>query len=129
MRLLFFSLLLLGCETPCALVCDNDSQCVQQGALPGYYCLNNSVCLPDCYKCGGNCVETFANCGACGVACAPGQVCSRGACAAACEAGFSNCAGSCYDLAKDRVHCGDCGRTCGRDQICLDNSCTNSICG
>jgi hypothetical protein len=127
-RLLFLGLLLLGCETPCALVCDNDTQCVQQGALPGYYCLNNAVCLPDCYKCGGSCVDTFSNCGACGHSCATGEKCSQGQCLANCTAGFSDCSGSCYDLANDRVHCGACAHTCPRDEICVANSCTKSIC-
>jgi hypothetical protein len=123
-------LLLLGCETPCALVCASDSECVQQGALPGYYCLNNTVCLPDCYRCsGGNCVDTFANCGACGKACAAGQKCFQGSCVASCGLGFNDCAGSCYDLANDRVNCGACGHACARDQTCANNSCSTTICG
>jgi hypothetical protein len=128
-RLLAIALLLLGCEQPCALVCNSDADCVQQGALPGYYCVNSSVCLPDCYKCNGGCVETVSNCGACGHACAAGQVCFQGACAPDCGAGFSNCAGSCYDLANDRVHCGACDHGCGRNETCVGNACTQSICG
>jgi hypothetical protein len=124
-------LLLLGCETPCALVCASDSECVRQGALPGYYCLNNTVCMQDCYKCGGSCVDTFANCGECGKSCATGEVCSQGSCVATpgCAPGFSDCNGSCYDLAKDRVHCGACDHTCPRDQACVNNSCSTTICG
>jgi len=128
--LLAFALLGLGCETPCALVCANDTECVQQGVLPGFYCLNNTVCLQDCFRCGGQCVDTFSNCGACGHACAAGQRCSQGACTSgACPAGFNDCSGSCYDLSNDRVHCGACGNACARDQICVSNACTNSICG
>ena len=131
MRALFLSLfLLLGCETPCALVCASDNECVQQGALPGYYCLNNTVCMQDCYRCnGGNCVDTFSNCGACGKSCAAGEKCSQGQCVASCPSGFSDCSGSCYDLANDRVHCGACDRACPRDQTCVNNSCTATICG
>jgi hypothetical protein len=126
--LVFF--VLVGCEQPCALVCQDDSQCVGQGAVPGFYCLNNSVCLQDCYRCnGGNCVDTFHHCGACGVACAPGKFCSRGSCTTACAFGESPCDGSCYDLANDRTHCGDCNHACARDQICVNNACSDTICG
>jgi len=126
--LLLLFLFLAGCEQPCALMCDDDTQCVQQGAVPGSYCVNH-VCLQDCYRCaGGNCVDSFHNCGACGVACAAGQVCSRAQCLGACGAGESNCNGSCYDLANDRNHCGDCNTVCPRDQVCVNNACTSSIC-
>jgi hypothetical protein len=122
-------LFLLGCETPCALVCATDNQCVQQGLLPGYYCLNNAVCLQDCYRCGGACVDTFSHCGACERACAAGEKCYQGNCVASCGLGFSDCNGSCYDLVNDRVHCGACDHACSRDEACVNNSCTTTICG
>jgi hypothetical protein len=123
------ALFISACEAPCALVCASDAECLQQGTLPGYYCLNNSVCLPDCYRCGGSCVDTFFNCGACGRACAAGQKCFQGECVAGCGPGYSDCNGSCYDLAGDRAHCGGCDRACARDQTCVNNVCTTSICG
>ena len=127
--LLVLALAVSACDAPCALVCSSDTECIQQGTVPGYYCVNNSVCLPDCYRCGGNCVDTFFNCGACGKACAQGEKCVAGGCVAGCPSGYSDCNGSCYDLANDRVNCGACGRGCARDQICVDNVCTTSICG
>ena len=133
MRLLYLllPLALLACEQPCALVCENDTECLQQGALPGYYCLNLTVWLQDCYRCaGGSCVDTFHNCGACDHVCAAGQFCSGGVCAGACAAGETKCGeGSCYDLASDRNHCGDCNHACARDENCVNNSCTQTICG
>ncbi|MBI4702589.1 MAG: SBBP repeat-containing protein [Deltaproteobacteria bacterium] len=41
------------------------------------------VCVGGTTKCGNKCVDTqtdAANCGACGVACAPGEICSAGKC-------------------------------------------------
>ena len=118
-----------ACEQPCALFCDVDTDCVQQGVLPGNYCQNHT-CLPDCYRCaGGNCVDSFHNCGACGHACASGEKCTQGQCLPACRAGESDCNGSCYDLSSDRTNCGGCGVTCARNQICVNNACSNTICG
>jgi hypothetical protein len=128
-RPLFVIVLLLGCEKPCPLVCQNDQDCVQQSVLPGSYCLNNTACLQDCYRCnGGNCVDTFHNCGSCGHACDAG-VCSLGTCTTACASNETNCGGSCYDVAKDRTNCGTCGHTCARNQTCVDGGCTDAICG
>ena len=131
MRRSLLVLLLLfggGCSQPCALFCDVDSDCVQQGVLPGFYCQNHT-CLPDCYRCNAQCVATFDNCGACGHACAATEHCSQGQCKPACAAGEYDCSGSCYDLSSDRAHCGDCNTSCGRDQVCVNNACTNAICG
>ena len=119
MRLFPLIFLLSACSAPCPFVCQDDGGCP-----PGWYCLNQSACLPDCQRCGGGCVETVQNCGACGNACAVGKKCSAGTCQDACAAGLSDCAGSCYDLNKDRVHCGACGTTCNRDETCASGVCT-----
>jgi len=120
-RLLTPFLLLLGCATPCPLVCADNSECVQ-----GYYCLNQSACLRDCLqRCNGACVETFSNCGRCGLACAGGEVCSLGLCKSACDANLTSCSGSCYDLKTDRTHCGGCTAVpCADDQTCVNGVCT-----
>ncbi|MEZ4394107.1 MAG: hypothetical protein R3A48_23795 [Polyangiales bacterium] len=60
----------------------------------------------------GRCRDTQsdrAHCGACGNACAAGQVCSGGRCVVSCPAGQTDCAGSCRDTQTDRSHCGACG--------------------
>ncbi len=53
-----------------------------------------------------------ANCGACGRACAAGEVCSAGVCRSTCATGETNCAGSCANLATSLAHCGRCGNAC-----------------
>src|SRR5262245_20417844 len=48
--------------------------------------------------CGGGCTDLEtdpANCGACGVACGPGNGCTAGACGCECEVGWIACDASC----------------------------------
>jgi len=117
--MLAFAIALAACSAPCPLVCQDDSQCPV-----GFYCLNQAACLDDCLRCGGACVDTFSNCGTCGVRCADGQKCLRGACGSACDATTTDCNGSCYDLTSDRIHCGSCTTSCARDEICNRGACT-----
>ncbi len=64
------------------------------------------------------------NCGACGLACTAGLVCSAGACtSAACGAGLSTCSGVCRDLTSDTSNCGGCGRTCATGMVCVGGGC------
>jgi hypothetical protein len=51
-----------------------------------------------------------ANCGQCGHACAPGQICWQGACG--CAAGQDVCDGRCVNLTSDSNNCGACGYSC-----------------
>lgn len=51
------------------------------------------------------------NCGACGVACAPGQPCADGKCG--CEPPKVACDGFCVDTRNDVAHCGACHQSCG----------------
>lgn len=51
------------------------------------------------------------NCGACGTACAPGELCWRGACG--CPSGRTNCNGECVRTDDDPLNCGACGNSCG----------------
>jgi hypothetical protein len=129
---LLLVLLLAGCVRPCPLLCAADSDCVQQAVLPGQYCVSNT-CLEDCYRCppfAGNCVAIHDNCGSCGNACPANARCYQGACiATSCPGGYTDCTGSCYDLAHDRTNCGTCGNTCGREEICANGQCSGSICG
>jgi hypothetical protein len=76
--------------------------------------------------CDGLCVGTDfepTDCGACGVTCDPGDVCSDGTCAPACGPGLTLCGGFCRDLTSDPNHCGSCGNAC-ESGICIDGMCS-----
>jgi len=65
--------------------------------------------------CGGSCTSTFndpLNCGACGQACKPGEVCSAGTCAATCATNLTQCCGKCVDITSNGAHCGGCDPSC-----------------
>ena len=92
-------------------------------------CGSGPPCKGDSVVCGGACVEAKSdnlNCGACGHACAAGQVCSGGACALSCQTGLLDCGGSCVDPAIDRGHCGACGNACAAGQACSGGACALS---
>lgn len=80
--------------------------------------------------CNDDCAEIVSddlNCGACGVTCAPGQVCSEGECA--CDTGLENCDGDAENgceisLLDNNSNCGACGVTCGQGEACVDGACT-----
>jgi Stigma-specific protein, Stig1 len=115
--LVLIPLLLAACSAPCPLLCQDDTQCP-----PGFYCLNQAACLQDCKRCSGSCVDTFSNCGTCGLACAAGMKCSFGTCKDSCDPGLTDCNGSCYDLTKDRTNCGSCGNACATDETCVSGA-------
>ena len=70
-----------------------------------------------------------ANCGACGLRCGDGQMCSNGMClAGACATGQTRCGAVCLDLQTDRANCGTCGRACTVDQVCAGGTCGPRSC-
>jgi hypothetical protein len=87
--------------------------------------------------CGGTCVDTdvdLANCGACGVSCGSGYVCSRGVCALTCFGGTVECGGACVDPQTSGAHCGatdgcgagdvgSSGASCSGGTVCNGGSC------
>jgi hypothetical protein len=94
-----------------------------------------------CTPCGARCVNLQidpGHCGACGIACAPGEVCAGGVCArdpacgpdelSCCPGDLWLCDGECVNLQIDARHCGACGRTCATR--CSANVCspTNDDC-
>ncbi len=85
--------------------------------------------------CGGACVDTQTSrdhCGACGKACAAGEVCSAGACSLSCGGGTVKCTSGgssvCSTLASDPLHCGACGNACparaNAASVCASGTCS-----
>jgi FG-GAP repeat/Stigma-specific protein, Stig1 len=88
---------------------------------------NGSTCGPDQILCGDTCTSTqvdAANCGACSVACAAGEVCSQGMCSTSCGGGTTQCGSSCVDVSNDPVHCGDCDKPCAAGELCSQGMCS-----
>lgn len=69
------------------------------------------------------------NCGACGVNCASGQMCSEGRCVNPCATGRIYCIGnldlaiSCVDPMRNAAHCGGCGVACLAGMGCEGGRC------
>lgn len=103
------------------LVCGSDSptpQCEARAPAP-------ETCDGNDEDCDGRVDETFdrstdpANCGACGVACGPEEMC---------------CGGVCADTRASSSHCGACaadgGAICGPSEVCCGGSCADAAsCG
>lgn len=60
--------------------------------------------------CESSTLDDPANCGSCGVTCAPGVACKNGKCG--CPPGTTECGDRCVDLASDDANCGACGFAC-----------------
>ena len=85
-------------------------------------------------------ILTTENCGACGEACAPGQVCALDdhynpycACPAGetfCQTGLNDGVpmGACFNLLSDRANCGACGVSCGGPSQVSTGICTFGMC-
>ena len=86
--------------------------------------------------CSGACSRTSidpTNCGACGNACADGEVCGLGQCLFECGENLTNCGGSCLDLQTEADNCGACGNACvaGANEeapTCTDGMCSAPTC-
>jgi hypothetical protein len=72
------------------------------------------------------------SCGACGKACAMGQVCANGQCADNCPMPLTSCNGSCVDTTTDPDHCGACATICAMvpngTRGCSNKVCTVGTC-
>jgi streptogramin lyase len=71
------------------------------------------------------------HCGACGVRCGPGQVCSNGMCTTSCAELLTTCSDPmtgayCADLRRDPRNCGECGRGCAPGQSCEGSRCVTT---
>jgi hypothetical protein len=81
--------------------------------------------------CGDRCVDVQSSrehCGACGTACAAGQICVAGACQTTCPTGQTVCGAACATLRTDVANCGACGNACPAGQVCSDGACA-LVCG
>jgi len=70
-----------------------------------------------------SCIDTAASadhCGACGAACADGEVCHDSACACS-GAGLLECGGHCIDSSRSKENCGACGHIC--EARCVRGEC------
>ncbi len=88
-------------------------------------------CDPGETVCGDVCTELDIdpdNCGACGEACAVGELCAGGACVTSCPDGQTVCDDFCYDLDTSPRHCGDCDVACSEGELCSAGTCATS-CG
>ncbi len=74
--------------------------------------------------CDDLCIDTTsdeANCGACGIVCPTGRMCSAGSCG--CGPGETACGGACVDTTSDEANCGACGTTCASGELCVAGAC------
>ena len=77
-------------------------------------------------SCDGLCSDTASSrlhCGACGVACGAGEICSAGMCELGCPDGQEACGGECVFTDADVSHCGGCGNACEAGEVCMAGSC------
>ncbi|HRI65457.1 MAG TPA: hypothetical protein PK156_14515, partial [Polyangium sp.] len=81
-----------------------------------------AACRDGQTDCDGICVNTAndnTNCGSCGNACAPGEICNgSGSCALSCQTGLTDCNGTCVNTNSDNAHCGDCTTVCNAGEVC-----------
>jgi hypothetical protein len=122
------TLLTIGCGSASGLeIPDNITDGSVEG---GDGSAETSVCTGALVSCGdAGCVDTRfdpGNCGGCGVACAPGEVCSGGTCAATCTAPLIACEGRCVDPLHDPSNCGTCGVACVDGEVCGPSGCGTS---
>ena len=76
--------------------------------------------------CGAKCVNLFsdpANCGRCGGACLPEQMCQSGQCVTSCPTFLQTCGNGSVDLYSDAHNCGSCGVACAAGQTCSFGHC------
>jgi hypothetical protein len=71
-----------------------------------------------------------SNCGACGIRCAPDQVCTRASCLppSSCLGGTIACEGRCINPRTDNLHCGGCpGVACPPGKGCSAGVCVDVV--
>ncbi len=136
-----------GCEVDTRTSVTNcgscGTTCTATNGTPA--CVAGACAVRECNPGYRNCDDVTANgcevdtntsmshCGACGRACASGQVCSMGVCQIDCAAPVTRCGEACFNLLDDESHCGSCTTACRADQICTAGSCVcpagQEVCG
>jgi len=119
---------LLVLATGCGMEASSPAE-TPPGATASARCSNGYT------SCSGACVNlrsNAANCGACGHACAAGQVCQRGTCSG-CPSGATACNGTCVNLLTSASNCGSCGNACPSGETCSSGACAcpnpSTVCG
>ncbi len=113
-----------ACTLPNATAICTAGACGVTACTPGYVDCNHNPAD----GCEVNTATDNANCGACGMTCSAGMVCSAGVCVTSCGSGLTPCSGRCTNLLFDPTNCGACGTACP----VLTNAsavCTASGCG
>jgi hypothetical protein len=115
-------LLFTGCGG--RLMSDLDSG-VSDGGVDS--AVDSGGCGAGLAACGSTCVDPSKdpkNCGTCGHACAPSQVCMNGACSIDCVSPQTKCGQSCVSTATDPANCGGCNKACANGLSCVASQCT-----
>ncbi|HCF60832.1 MAG TPA: hypothetical protein DFS52_22880 [Myxococcales bacterium] len=120
--------LMTGFCVDCFIGCVIGSVCpvrpLSEGCPPGFAECSLNFCR--------DLLSDPSNCGACGLACRPGESCRSGTCLGppfGCPPGFVECPpfGQCRNLRVDRINCGACGLACGLDQLCIEGACRPAL--
>jgi hypothetical protein len=110
---------LAGCGRVLAR-CRSSADCCKGGRCRGGQCKCKAG-LADCAVRCRNLRTAAGDCGGCGTACRPDQICVEGACV--CPGNQVECADRCRDTPVDPGHCGGCDQACRPDQVCRDGAC------
>ena len=115
-----------GKDNDCDGMVDEGNPCPSGQTCSAGQC-KTSGCPGGTVACRGACVNLQsdpANCGKCGVACKPGDVCTAGQCRVGCPAGTTACSGACVNLSSDSNNCGSCGTKCKPGSVCVAGACS-----
>ena len=119
----------------CNNVCPMGDTCANSMCKQGNNCNGGPACTGGQTCCMSGCSDTSsdpANCGMCGVACGPGQVCQNSMCETPCNGGpactgnQTCCMTGCADTTNDPNNCGMCGHACDPTQSCVNNACASN---
>ena len=131
-----------GCETNLNTTASSCGACGRRCALANATagCAAGQCTVASCNAGYGDCDRSAANgcevdlntsganCGACGVTCGRGMVCSGGRCTTVCAPPTTNCSNACVNLSSDVANCGACGNRCATPANATA-ACVGGVCG